>query len=141
MNLSSMIKENNIIQAEHPEFEGFVVDVAYISKERTRKMIDRSTIKKFSKSSHQLEEEVDNDTFLKLYTKALIRGWKGLKLEYLLELAPVDTGDADLTKEVEFNDENALVLMNNSNAFDQWLTGVSGDIKNFSKSSSKKKAD
>lgn len=141
MKLANLIKDDNVIQVEHPEFDGFIVDVAFVSKDRTRKMIERATIKKFSKSTHQLEEDIDNTLFLQLYSKALIKGWKGLKLEYLLELAPVDLGDEDLDKEVEFTDANALVLMNNSNAFDQWLTGVSSEIKNFSKSNLMKKKD
>ena len=141
MQLSTLIKNDTVISIEHPEFDGLVVKVAYVSKEKTRKLIDKATIKKFSKSSHQLEEEIDNDIFLKLYTKALIRGWKGFKLEYLLDLTPIDTGDVDLNEELEFNDDNALVLMQNSNAFDQWLTGVSGDIKNFSKSNLQKKKE
>ena len=140
-NLSSMIKADTIIEKEHPEYDGFIVSVGFVSKERTRKMVEKATVKKFSKSTHQLEEEVDNDIFLALYTKALIKGWKGLKAEYLLELAPVDIGDAALDSTVDFNDENALILMQNSNPFDQWLSGVSGDIKNFSKSNSKMKKD
>ena len=140
-NLSSMIKADTIIEIEHPEYDGFIVKVGFVSKEKTRKMIERSTVKKFSKSTHQLEEDVDNDLFLDLYTKALVKGWKGLKAEYLLELAPVDIGDTDLDSTVDFSDENALILMQNSNAFDQWLSGVSGDIKNFSKSNSKMKKD
>ena len=141
MQLSTLIKNDTVISIEHPEFDGLVVKVAFVSKEKTRKLIERATIKKFSKTSHQLEEEIDNDIFLKLYTKALIRGWKGFKLEYLLDLTPIDTGDVDLNEELEFNDDNALVLMQNSNAFDQWLTGVSGDIKNFSKSNLQKKKE
>lgn len=137
--LNSMIKADTIIEAEHPEFSGLVVNVGFVSREKTRGMIERATVSKYSKATHQLESEVDNDLFLKLYTKALVKGWKGLKMEYLLELAPVDIGDSALDEEVEFNDANALLLMQNSNAFDQWLSGVSSDIKNFSKSNSKTK--
>lgn len=140
-NLSSLIKADTVIKVEHPEYDGFIVEVGFVSKEKTRKMIEKATIKKFSKSTHQLEEDVDNDIFLKMYTKALVRGWEGLKMEYLMELAPVDLGDSDLETTVDFDDENALILMQNSNAFDQWLSGVSGDIKNFSTSNLKKKKD
>ena len=140
-NLASMIKADTVIEIEHPEYDGFIVSVGFVSKDKTRKIMEKATIKKFSKSTHQLEEDIDNDIFLSLYTKALVKGWKGLKAKYLLELAPVDIGDTDLETTVDFSDENALILMHNSNAFDQWLSGVSSDIKNFSKSNLKMKKD
>lgn len=136
-NLRSMIATNKVIEVEHPEFDGFVVEVAYISKDLTKKLLDRATTIKYSKTARGPEETVDNDLFLKLYTAELIKGWKGLKLSYLPELLPVDFSSLEYEPddELEYSEENALDLMKNAGDFDNWLTSVIKDVKNFNKSS------
>ena len=63
-------------------------------------------------------EELNDDLFLQLYVKASIKGWSGLKLEYLEQLAPVDITGQDPTDELPYSEENALFLMKNSSNFD-----------------------
>ena len=43
----------------------------------------------------------------------------------------VDLKDQDPTKEMEFSVENALVLVENSTEFDNWLNEVVFDLENF----------
>ena len=133
MELKNLITNDTTIKMEHPNLEGFIVSVAYMSKDKTKKLIDRSTTTKFSKITHKLEEEVDSDLFLKLYTKELIKGWEGLKLSYLLELLPVNLGDEDPEDFLGYTEENALDLMKNSSDFDNWLTAVVADVGNYNK--------
>lgn len=133
MELKSLITNNTTVEVEHPNLEGFVVTIGYMSKDKTKKIIDRATTTKFSKITHKLEEDVDSDLFLKLYTKELIKGWKGLKLSYLLELIPVDLADYDLDDELEYSESSALDLMKGSSDFDNWLSAVVADVGNFNK--------
>lgn len=133
MELKSLITNNTTVEVEHPNLEGFVVTIGYMSKDKTKKIIDRSTTTKFSKITHKLEEDVDSDLFLKLYTKELIKGWKGLKLAYLLELIPVDLADYDLEDELDYSESSALDLMKGSSDFDNWLSAVVADVGNFNK--------
>jgi len=136
MDLKSLITDKKEIQVEHPNLEGFLVKVAFISKDQTKKMLDRSTTNKYSKRTHKLEEEVDNDLFLKLYAKALIKGWSGLKYTYLTELLPVDLSAIDdLETEIEYSEENALDLLKGSTDFDNWLSSVVSDISLFNSTS------
>lgn len=135
MELKNLIANNKIIEVEHPELPGFIVKVAFISRELTKKLIDRSTTTQYNRKTRQPEEEVDNDLFLSLYTKELIKGWKGLKLSYLPDLVPVDFSGTEIEdKELEYSEENALDLMKNSTDFDSWLSTVVKDVKNFNKS-------
>ena len=133
MELKSLITNNTTVEVEHPNLEGFVVTIGYMSKDKTKKIIDRSTTTKFSKISHKIEEDVDSDLFLKLYTKELIKGWKGLKLSYLLELIPVDLTDYNLEDELDYSESSALDLMKGSSDFDNWLSSVVADVGNFNK--------
>lgn len=135
MDLKNLITDKKVISTEHPLLNGFIVDVGFISKEATRKMLDRATTTKFNKRTHKPEDEVDNDIFLKMYAKALIKGWTGLKLSYLMELLPVDLSSMDnLDAELEYSDENALELLKNSIDFDNWLSSVVNDVKKFNMS-------
>jgi hypothetical protein len=133
MDLKNLITEDTTTEVEHPNLDGFIVTVQYISKDKTKKILDRATTTKFSKLTRKIEEEVDSDLFLKIYTKELIKGWKGLKLSYLLELLPVDLGDEDPELELEYTEENALGLMKNSNDFENWISTVVNDVGNFNK--------
>ena len=134
MELKNLIAKNKVIEVEHPALEGFIVSVAYVSRETTRKLLDKATITKYNTKTHKPEEEVDNDLFLKLNTKAIIRNWKGLKFEYLSELVAVDMSEAPEEGELEYSEENALALIKNSTDFDTWLSTILSDVKNFNKS-------
>ncbi len=136
MELKNLISTNKVIKVNHPYLEGFVLDVAYVSREKTRKMIERATTMEFNKKTHKPEESLDNDLFLKLQVKELIKGWKGLKLNYLPELIPVDFSSTEYTdtEELDYSEQNALDLMKNSTELDNWLSTIVSDIKNFNKS-------
>lgn len=132
MDLKNLIVEDTSISAEHPLLEGFVVNIGFISKDKTRKMLEKATTTKFNKRTHKPEEDVDNDIFLKMYSKALIKSWVGLKYSYLIDLLPVDLSSvSDLDQEMEYSEENALDLLKNSPDFDGWISSVAGDIKKF----------
>ena len=62
---------------------------------------------------------------------ATVKGWKGLKLEYLEDLLLVDLSKQDPQKELDFSEENALQLVENSTEFDNWLNEVVFDLDNF----------
>ncbi len=134
MDLKSLIVEKTEIKVEHPVLEGFCVTVSFISKDRMKKLLDRATTTKFSKKTHKPEEEVDNDIFLALYSKALIVNWEGLKYSYLKDLLPVDLSNIeDTDKEIQYNEENALELLKGSTDFDNWLSSVVSDITVFNR--------
>ena len=133
--LKNLIVDKATIEVEHPTLEGFFVNVNFISKEKMRKLLDRSTKTTFSKKTHKPEEEVDNNMFLSIYSKSLISGWRGLKTRYLTELVPVDLTGEDLDKEIEYTEEDALDLLKGSTDFDNWLSSVVSDITVFNKAS------
>jgi len=70
-------------------------------------------------------------SFLVEYCKAVIKGWKGLKLRYLEELLLVDISELDPEGTLPFTQENAELLMKNANDFDTWVTETVGDLENF----------
>ena len=134
MSLKNLIVNKAQIDIEHPLLDGFVVTVNFISKDKMRKMLDRSSTTKFSKKTHKPEETLDNDIFLNMYSKALISNWTGLKYSYLNELLPVDLSSiTDLEELVDYTEEDALDLLKGSTDFDTWLSDAVSDITVFNK--------
>lgn len=110
---------------------GFSVEVANLSRKELTALRKRCTSQKFDRKSRQLMEDIDEDKFVKEFTKASVKNWKGLTLEHLTTLMLVDTSDEDPEKEVPYSEENAEVLVANSAEFDTWLNEVVFDLENF----------
>ena len=88
---------------------------------------------KFNKKIGAFEEALDEDKFLEVYVKEVIKGWKGFKYKYLEDILLVNLGDLDPEDELKFTQENAELLMKNSPDFDTWVTESVGDLENFTK--------
>ncbi len=134
LSLKSLLVPSKTVEVEFPGFPDFKIQLAFLSREllvNIRKKATKTTFK-----NRQPSEEMDEEVFLKLYVEAAIKGWSGLKLKYLNQLAPVDLTGLDLEDNLEFNNENALYLMKNSSNFDSFITEQVSDLGNFSKNSS-----
>lgn len=137
MELKSLLvtEKEVVVEYPDPDLEGFEVTIAYLPREALQKIRKKCTSTKYSKKTHQLEEVMNNDLFLELYVQKLIKGWTGLKMGYLKELMTVSVLDVDLEKDLEYTEDNALVLMKSSTIFDSWITDVTSDISVFNKNS------
>ena len=78
-----------------------------------------------------VESHKEWERFIKEFTNATVKGWKGLKLAYLEDLVLVELGSNDPDKEMDYNSDNAQVLVENSNEFDNWLNEVVFDLEHF----------
>ena len=76
-------------------------------------------------------EELDETKFVTEFSGATVKGWKGLKLKYLEDLILVDLKGQDKESEMPYTQENAEVLVENSQEFDNWLNEVVFDLENF----------
>ena len=119
------------VEIDFPGYTGFSVDLCYLAREELIKLRKKCINTKWNKKTHQPEEDLDEDKFLTEYSKAVIKGWKGLKYRYLEELLLVDVSNLDPDDELPFTLENAQLLMKNANDFDTWVTETLGDLENF----------
>ena len=135
-NLSDLLTPSKEATIEFPGYDGFNVKLTYLAREELLKLRKKSVSTKINRRTRQPEEELNEEIFLKEYTKAVIKGWSGLKMKYLVQLIPVDEDKiADMEKELPYTLENAQIMMENSNDFDAWLTETVGDLANFTKTS------
>lgn len=132
ISLKTLLVPSKALEVEYPGMPDFKVQVAFLSRETLQTIRKKAT--KTSFKNRQPVEELNDELFLDLYVKNAIKGWSGLKLKYLEQLAPVDLTGQDPQAELEYSEENALYLMKNSSNFDSFISEQVTDLGNFSTS-------
>jgi hypothetical protein len=132
LSLKTLLVPSKSLEVEYPGMPDFKVQVSFLSRETLQTIRKKAT--KTSFKNRQPVEELNDDLFLDLYVKASLKGWSGLKLKYLEQLAPVDLTGQDPDAELEYSEENALYLMKNSSNFDSFISEQVTDLGNFSTS-------
>ena len=133
VSLASLLTPSKTVTVDYPTLPGFSVDLCYLAREELIKLRSRCVSQKLNRKTRAFEETLDEDKFLTEYCKAVIKGWKGLKYKYLEELLLVDISGLKPEDELEFSVENAETLMKNGADFDTWVTEITGDLENFTK--------
>lgn len=131
MDLKKLVVDSKAVWVDFPGLAGFSVEVANLSRKELNSLRKRCTVQKFDRKTRGVVESLDEEKFVKEFTKATVRNWKGLTLEHLETLILIDTDGEDLTKEVEYSTDNAEVLVSSSTEFDTWLNEVVFDLDNF----------
>jgi|TARA_B100001094_G_scaffold14232_1_gene12385 hypothetical protein len=131
MELKSLLVDSKTTWVEFPGLTGFEVELANLSRKELTNLRKKCTINKFNRKTRQFEDELNDEKFVVEFTRSTVKNWKGLKLEFLQDLLLVDLKDQDSKKELEFSEENAQVLVENSTEFDNWLNEVVFDLENF----------
>tara|TARA_S200002703_G_scaffold101709_1_gene88147 strand:- start:425 stop:871 length:447 start_codon:yes stop_codon:yes gene_type:complete len=131
MELKSLLVATKTTWVEFPGLDGFEVELANLSRKELLALRKRCTQNKFNRKTRGFEESLDDEKFVKEFTAATVKGWKGLKLEYLEDLLLVDISGQDPKKELEYSEDNANQMVENSSEFDNWLNEVVFDLDNF----------
>ena len=130
LSLKNLLVPSKSLEVEYPGMPDFKLSLAFLSRETLQTI--RKKASKTSFKNRQPVEELNDELFLELYVKATVKGWAGLKLKYLEQLAPVDLSGQDLEAELAYSEENALFLMKNSSNFDSYISEQVTDLGNFS---------
>ena len=131
MDLKSLLVDSKTACVEFPGLEGFEVELANLSRKELINLRKKCTINKFDRKTRIFNEELDESKFLNEFSSAVIKNWKGLKLGYLEDLILVDIKGQNPDTEMDYSQENAVVLVENSSEFDNWLNEVVFDLENF----------
>lgn len=135
MQLKDILVEEKTLEIPYPECDGFVLTLAYLGKETLNKLREKSTVTKIDRKTKKPDESIDSELFSKLYIKAVVKGWVGLKYKFLIDIIPVDIPEGtDMDLELEYTEEDAQLLLKNSTDFDTWVADIVGDLQNFTKS-------
>lgn len=130
--LKNLLVSTKDTTVEYPGMPGFELNLTFLGREKLIDMRKRATRQTYKK--HQAVEEFDDEIFLELYTKAIIKGWEGFKFKYLKELVPINDEGLDLEEELPYDEETALELIKNSTVFDKFISDYASELGNFNKS-------
>ena len=136
LSLKTLLVPSKDVEVEYPGMPGFKIQVSFLSRESLVSIRKKATTTTFK--NRVSSEEVNDELFLKLYVDACVKGWSGLKLSYLEQLAPVDLSGQNLDDELVFTQENALFLMKSSSNFDAYISETVTELGNFRKNSDSK---
>ena len=131
MELKSLLLDSKTTWVEFPGLIGFEVELANLSRKELVNLRKKCTINKFNRKTRQFEDELNDDKFVIEFTKARVKNWRGLKLDFLEDLLLVDLKGQDPETQMDYSEENAQTLVENSSEFDNWLNEVVFDLENF----------
>ena len=131
MELKKLMVDTKSVWIDFSGLEGFEVEVANLSRKELTGLRKRCTTTKYDRKTRQALEDLDEEKFITEFTKGVIKNWKGLTLAHLETLVLIDTEGKDLSKELEYSEENAETLVSSSTEFDTWLNEVVFDLDNF----------
>ncbi|AFQ22294.1 hypothetical protein My1_135 [Pectobacterium phage My1] len=129
INLKNVVVQTKSVDVAYPGIPGFVVTIGYVSRATSRKIVESS--KKDVMVNGAVISVQDDDLFVENFVKSAILGWKGLTLGDVSKLLLIDAQDLDLDTEVEFSIDNAVQLMKESVAFDNWINTVVFQLDSF----------
>ena len=133
LSLKALLVPSKAVEVDYPGLNGFKINAVFLSRETLVGIRKKSTKTTFK--NRQPVEELDDKLFLQLYVNACIKGWSGLKLSYLEQLAPVDLTGQNPDDELEYDQDNALFLMQSSANFDAFISETVTELSNFTKTS------
>lgn len=136
ISLKTLLVPSKDVEVDYPGIPGFKVKLSFLSRETLVNIRKKATKTGFK--NRQVTEELNDELFLQLYAQNAVKGWSGLKLSALEQLAPVDISGEDADAELEYTEENALFLMKNSADFDAFVSETVTNLGNFQASSAKK---
>lgn len=131
MELKSLLVDSKTSWVEFPGLEGFEVELANLSRKELQNIRKNCIQNKFNRKTRQFEESLDDEKFVKEFAEKTVKNWKGLKLKYLEDLILVDLQGQDVEMEMDFTQDNSILLVENSSEFDNWLNEVVFDLENF----------
>ena len=131
MDLKSLLVDSKTTWVEFPGLDDFEVELANLSRKELIALRKRCTQNKFNRKTRAFEEVLDDDKFVKEFTDATVKSWKGLRLKFLEDLVLVELGSNEPNSLLPYTEENAQQLVENSNEFDNWLNEVVFDLEHF----------
>lgn len=131
MKLQDLMVDTKTAWIEFPGCPGFEVKVANLSRKELIALRKRCVQTKFDRKTRQPEEILNEEKFIREFSEATIKDWKGLKLKYLEDLLLVDLGDNNPNTTLPYDADQAEILVQNSTEFDTWINEVVFDLANF----------
>lgn len=137
-------KEQRVIESACPYIPEFFVSIAYASKFAMNQIREASkeVFTDFRRGREPIEQ-LNDEKLRSAYAEWIIKDWRGLTVEKLRQLIPgVETAEkTEGEKEIPYNHEIAVALLESSIEFENWVIGIATEIRNYSKIAEQKKKE
>lgn len=130
IDLKNLVIDTKEVEVEYPGIDKFKVKVRYISRAKSKELLESSEVKEF-KNGMFIGTKRDENKFVDQFVAHCISGWSGLTLEGVSRLLLIDVEEQDLSKEVEYSHDNAVMLLKNSTAFNTFIDNTVFDLDCF----------
>lgn len=137
MKLEDLMVDSKSAWFDYPGCPGFRVELTTLSRKEHIALRKSCIYQKMNRKTHQTEELLDDEKFVRKFAAATVKNWKGFKIKYLEGLMPVELEGVNTELEVDYSKDQAEVLVQNSTEFDNWLNEVVFDLDNFRTRSAK----
>ncbi len=141
MKLQDLMVDTKTAWIEFPGCPGFEVQVANLSRKELIALRKRCIQTKFDRKTRQPEETLNEEKFIREFSEATIKDWKGFKLKYLEDLLLVDLGSNNPDELLPYDQDQAEILVQNSSEFDTWINEVVFDLANFRRGANRASVD
>lgn len=131
MNLKSLMVDTKSAWIPYPGLKGFEVHVTNLGREKLVALRKSCIETRFDRRTKLPIEELDEKKFIRAFTDATIKDWRGLKLSYVEQLMLVDISGENPDAELKYTQDDAELLVSNSGDFDTWMNEVVFDLDNF----------
>lgn len=132
MSLKSIVVSTKEVTVDFPGLEGFKVTIGAISRELLRQIRENATKTEMDSKLRMPVQKLNEEKFAEQFTKAAVKGWSGLTYNHLAQLLLIDeSAIEDMDAEIEYTEEDAILLLKESSTFDTWVNEVVYDIARF----------
>lgn len=129
INLKSIAVNTKEVDVEYPGIPGFVLTVRHISRPKSKEILTGA--QKSVLVNGRAIQELDQDKFNHDFINAALVKWKGLTIGALDQLMLINTEGLDPADPVEYNIDNAMTLMSNSQAFEDFINTTVFSLDQF----------
>ena len=145
-NLAELIrkagKEQRTIEVQFPLIKGFYATISYASKFVMNQIREAAIVTETNLRTNVVEESFDDEKLREQYSWHLLKDWRGLTGEKLKGIIPgFEVADEDAEKDIPFDREIALSLMEVSVEFENWVVATATTVKNYTKTALQKEAE
>lgn len=131
INLKTLMVDMKAAWISYPGLDDFEVEVVNLGREKLVALRKECVETKFDRKTRVPLETLNEKKFIRAFTDATVKDWRGLKLSYLEDLMLVDISAQNPDEELPYNADNAELLVSNSADFDTWLNEVVFSLENF----------
>ncbi|CCI88560.1 hypothetical protein BN79_151 [Yersinia phage phiR2-01] len=128
INLKDITLETRTIEVTYPGMPHVKLKLNYMSRAASKRVMSMGNRDEWVNGT--MMKVRDEDKFLEAFVDAAISGWTGLTIADVEKLMLIET-EADPATEVPFSRDNAIMLMQNSAAFDSWINETVFQLDNF----------